>query len=124
MKTFVINEIVDLNEDNTFSLVNSDLENRGTVVIKDGKITLYYEDGKPEEKFGDDYDSLIKFVKDSDLNFIKLRNGARRWKLFNPNPKYSSLALTNCFPSFVVILIRSDILTTPNFIIFLLSILK
>ena len=87
MKTFVINEIVDLNEDNTFSLVNSDLENHGTVVIKDGKITLYYEDGKPEEKFGDDYDSLIKFVKDSDLNFIKLRNGARRWKLFNPNPK-------------------------------------
>ena len=78
MKTFVINEIVDLNEDNTFSLVNSDLENCGTVVIKDGKITLYYEDGKPEEKFEDDYESLIKFVKDSDLNFIKLRNGARR----------------------------------------------
>ena len=57
MKTFVINEIVDLNEDNTFSLVNSDLENCGTVVIKDGKITLYYEDGKPEEKFEDDYES-------------------------------------------------------------------
>jgi hypothetical protein len=86
-KTFVINEIVDATENNSFSLVDSDLNNKGTVLIKDGKITLYWENGDPEINFDEDYESLVEFVKDSDLNFIKLRNGNRRWVSYNPNPK-------------------------------------
>ncbi len=87
MSTFVINEVVDLNEDNSFSLVDSDLENKGTVVIKDGKITLYWENGDKEINFADDYEALVDYVNDCDLKFIKLRNGNRRWHEFNPNPK-------------------------------------
>ena len=54
-KTFVINEIVDATENNSFSLVDSDLNNKGTVLIKDGKITLYWENGDKEINFDEDY---------------------------------------------------------------------
>jgi len=87
MNTFVISEVVDLNEDNSFSLVNPEMENKGTVVIKDGKITLYWENGDKEIQFNNDYESLVDYVNDCDLKFIKLRNGNRRWHEFNPNPK-------------------------------------
>ena len=87
MNTFVISEVVDLNEDNSFSLVNPEMENKGTVVIKDGKITLYWENGDKEIQFDNDYESLVDYVNDCDLKFIKLRNGNRRWREFNPNPK-------------------------------------
>ena len=87
MNTFVISEVVDLNEDNSFSLVNPEMENKGTVVIKDGKITLYWENGDKEIQFSNDYESLVDYVNDCDLKFIKLRNGNRRWHEFNPNPK-------------------------------------
>lgn len=86
-KTFVINEIVDATENNSFSLVDSDLNNKGTVLIKDGKITLYWENGDKEINFDEDYENMVKFVKESNLNFIKLRNGNRRWACYNPNPK-------------------------------------
>lgn len=86
-KTFIINEVVDLTEDNSFSLVDSNLENKGTVVIKDGNISLYWENSDEKIDFKDDYESMIDLVKDSDLNFIKLRNGNHRWYKYNPNPK-------------------------------------
>lgn len=85
-KYFVINEVVDSTEDNSFSLVNDNVENMATVVIKDKKIGIYYENGEIEE-FGEDVDALLKRVEEFGWRFIKLMNGNHRWKKYNPNPK-------------------------------------
>lgn len=85
-KHFKITEVIDISEDTSFSLVNENLENCGTVVIKDENITVYYPDGE-EKNYGSDFGTLIKEVEDYGLTFIKLLKGDTRWKEFNPNPK-------------------------------------
>lgn len=86
-KTFVVNHVIDLAEDASYSLINQDLENKATVVIKNEEISVYFEDGSPEEKFGKDFDKLLDMVGDRNWVFIKLMNGNHRWHKYNPNPK-------------------------------------
>lgn len=83
---FKINEIIDIKENNTLSLVNDSLENQGTVVIKDMNIDLYYPSGE-HESFGDDFGKLLDKVNTHGWAFIKLLKGDTRWKEYNPNPK-------------------------------------
>lgn len=92
-KYFVISEVVDSTEDNSFSLVNDKVENMATVVIKDGKANIYYEDGQIEE-FNKDMDGLLSRVEELGWRFIKLMNGNHRWHQYNPNPK--SLKIGDC----------------------------
>lgn len=84
---YVIESLLDPTEDNSFSLVDETSgENKATVVIKDGKAGIYFEDGRIEE-FDEDFDKMLARVKELDLKFIKLMNGNHRWKKYNPNPK-------------------------------------
>lgn len=83
---YVIKSVLDPTEDNSFSLTDEKGDNRATVVIKSGKSTIYFEDGKVEE-FDDDFESMIEFVDDCDWKFNKLMNGNHRWHKYNPNPK-------------------------------------
>ena len=84
--TFYVKHAVDISEDSTYSLVDKELYNRATVIIKDSKMTVYFESGAPEMKF-DDFNELNKFVEDNELTFVKLLEGNKRWKEYNPNPK-------------------------------------
>ena len=84
---YVIESLLDPTEDNSFSLVDETSgENKATVVIKDGKVAIYFENGNIEE-FEDDFGKMLARVKELDLKFIKLMNGNHRWKKYNPNPK-------------------------------------
>lgn len=83
---FVIETYLDPAEDASYSLVNEDGENQATLVIKDGKVNIYFEDGRIEE-FEDDFNKMLDRVKEMNLKFMKLQNGAHRWKKYNPNPK-------------------------------------
>lgn len=84
--TFKINEVIDIQENNTLSLINDELENMGTVVIKDMNVDVYYPDGEHEE-YGEDFQKLLDKVQENGWMFIKLLKGDTRWKEFNPNPK-------------------------------------
>ena len=84
---FIVNHVIDMDEDASYSLVDGNLNNNATVVIKDGEITVYFEDESEEKKFRDDYESLLDFVNSKQWNFIKLMNGNHRWRTYNPNPK-------------------------------------
>jgi len=86
-KTFVINHVIDLSEDSSFSLVNYDFENKATLVIKGGEMTIYFEDGTPEKKFGEDFNEMNAFVVGNNWWYSKLMNGNHRWHKYNPNPK-------------------------------------
>lgn len=83
---FYIKELIDINEDNSFSLINDEKKNVATVVILEGKITMYFDNGNVQE-YNQDFDKMLKDVDDMHLNFIKLNNAAHRWKNYNPNPK-------------------------------------
>lgn len=84
---YVIESLLDPTEDNSFSLVDETSgENKATVVIKDGKAGIYFEDGRIEE-FDEDFNKMLARVKELDLKFIKLMNGNHRWKKYNPNPQ-------------------------------------
>ena len=91
-KHFEIVEVVDMNENSIFSLVNQDLENKATVLIKDCEITMFFEDGSPEESFESDYEAMLKRVNELGYKFIKLQNPNRRWHVYNPNPKERNTA--------------------------------
>lgn len=84
---YVIESLLDPTEDNSFSLVDEITgENKATVVIKDGKVGIYFESGEIEE-FDNDFEKMIERVKELNLKFIKLMNGNHRWKKYNPNPQ-------------------------------------
>jgi len=82
----VIETYLDPTEDASYSLVNEDGENKATLVIKDGAVSIYFEDGKIEE-FKDDFNKMLDRVNELDLKFMKLQNGSHRWHKYNPNPK-------------------------------------
>lgn len=83
---FIIEELVDFNENNSFSLVDDAVNNVATVVIKDKDIKVYFEDDDILE-FGSNFNELVKWVEAKGLRFIKLLNGNHRWHRYNPNPK-------------------------------------
>jgi hypothetical protein len=85
LNTFIINEVVDLTEDNTFSIVDAKYDDWGVLVIKDSLITLY-EKSRKKTEFGSDYEKMIEYVYENGCKFVKLKNGDHRWKEYNPNP--------------------------------------
>lgn len=85
-KTFRITEVIDLNENATIFLVDENLENVATVVIKDANATVYYKNGETKD-YGEDFQSLIDDATNDNLVFIKKINGEDRWEEYNPNPK-------------------------------------
>ena len=62
-------QIIDISEDCTMTLVNENLENVGTVVVVKNKISLY--DGETEPQEFKDFDELLDYVNDNDLNFCE-----------------------------------------------------
>ena len=83
--TFHVNSAIDVAENASYSLVNNQLKNVATVVIRDLKSTIYFEDGQPEAHF-DDFGNVVDYAKSQGLTFVKLMSGDNRWKEYNPNP--------------------------------------
>ena len=87
-KTFVVNYLIDLTENASYSFVDSTtLENVATLVINDEKMTVYFESGKDPVEFGNDVESLIDYINNSRWKLFKLIDGEHRWHKYNPNPK-------------------------------------
>lgn len=80
-----IPQIINIEEDCTMTVVDNDLKNVGTVVVKGKKISLYTEEGEVTDF--KDFDELLQHVNDYDLNFYKFIDGNHRWHEYNPNPK-------------------------------------
>ena len=85
--TFVVNHVIDLTEDASYSLLNEDYENEATLVVKDGEMTIYFENDDDPKEFKDNFKDMNNFVKDHSWVFSKLMNGNHRWHKYNPNPK-------------------------------------
>lgn len=84
---YLIECLLDPSEDNSFSLLDKNTgENKATVVIKNGEVGIYFEDGEIE-KFGSDFSGMISRVNELGYKFNKLMNGNHRWRKYNPNPK-------------------------------------
>ena len=84
--TFNVNYFIDTTEDQSFSLFDDEFVNRATVVIKDGKSTIFFENGEPEQEFSN-FEDVIDFANEHELTFVKLSDGNNRWYEYNPNPK-------------------------------------
>ena len=80
-----IPQIINIEENCTMTLVDSNLNNVGTVVIKEKKISLYTEDDQATDF--KDFDALLQHVNDHDLSFYKFIDANHRWHEYNPNPK-------------------------------------
>ena len=80
-----IPQIINIEENCTMTLVDSNLNNVGTVVVKEKKISLYTEDDQVTDF--KDFDSLLQHVNDNNLSFYKFIDANHRWHEYNPNPK-------------------------------------
>lgn len=80
-----IPQIINIDENCTMTLVDSNLNNVGTVVVKEKKISLYTEDDQVTDF--KDFDALLQHVNDYDLSFYKFIDANHRWHEYNPNPK-------------------------------------
>lgn len=80
-----IPQIINIEENCTMTLVDSNLNNVGTVVVKEKKISLYTEDDQITDF--KDFDALLQHVNDYDLSFYKFIDANHRWHEYNPNPK-------------------------------------
>ena len=80
-----IPQIINIEENCTMTLVDRNLNNVGTVVIKEKKISLYTEDDVVTDF--KDFDALLQHVNDHDLSFYKFIDANHRWHEYNPNPK-------------------------------------
>ena len=80
-----IPQIINIEENCTMTLVDSNLNNVGTVVVKEKKISLYTDDDEITDF--KDFDELLQHVNDHDLSFYKFINANHRWHEYNPNPK-------------------------------------
>lgn len=80
-----IPQIINIEENCTMTLVDSNLNNVGTVVVKEKKISLYTEDDQVTDF--KDFDALLQHVNDHDLSFYKFIDANHRWHEYNPNPK-------------------------------------
>ena len=82
--------VVDFKENASYSLVDSNYQNKATAVIHDENITVYFKDRSTPKEFGNGTDKFLSWIKDNDLLFIKL-TGEKRWHEFNPNPKQKKI---------------------------------
>ena len=80
-----IPQIINIEENCTMTLVDSNLNNVGTVVVKEKKISLYTEDDQVTDF--EDFDALLQHVNDNNLSFYKFIDANHRWHEYNPNPK-------------------------------------
>ena len=80
-----IPQIINIEENCTMTLVDNNLNNVGTVVVKEKKISLYTEDDQVTDF--KDFDSLLQHVNDSNLSFYKFIDANHRCHEYNPNPK-------------------------------------
>ena len=80
-----IPQIINIEENCTMTLVDSNLNNVGTVVVKEKKISLYTEDDQATDF--KDFDALLQHVNDHDLSFYRFIDANHRWHEYNPNPK-------------------------------------
>ena len=80
-----IPQIINIEENCTMTLVDSNLNNVGTVVVKEKKISLYTEDDEVTDF--KDFDALLQHVNDNGLSFYKFIDANHRWHEYNPNPK-------------------------------------
>ena len=80
-----IPQIINIEDNCTMTLVDSNLNNVGTVVVKEKKISLYTEDDQVTDF--KDFDSLLQHVNDNNLSFYKFIDANHRWHEYNPNPK-------------------------------------
>ena len=80
-----IPQIINIEENCTMTLVDSNLNNVGTVVVKEKKISLYTEDDEVTDF--KDFDALLQHVNDHDFCFYKFIDANHRWHEYNPNPK-------------------------------------
>ena len=81
----LIPQIINIDEDCTMTVVDNDLNNVGTVVVKSKKISLYTDEGNVTDF--KDFDALLQHVNDHDLSFYKFIDANHRWHEYNPNPK-------------------------------------
>ena len=80
-----IPQIINIEENCTMTLVDRNLNNVGTVVVKEKKISLYTEDDDVTDF--KDFDALLQHVNDHDPSFYKFIDANHRWHEYNPNPK-------------------------------------
>ena len=80
-----IPQIINIEENCTMTLVDSNLNNVGTVVVKEKKISLYTDDDEVTDF--KDFDALLQHVNDNGLSFYKFIDANHRWHEYNPNPK-------------------------------------
>ena len=85
----LIPQIINIDEDCTMTVVDNDLNNVGTVVVKSKKISLYTDEGEVTDF--KDFDELIQHMNDNDLSFYKFIDGNHRWHEYNPNPKKKNI---------------------------------
>ena len=85
----LIPQIINSDEDCTMTVVDNDLNNVGTVVVKGKKISLYTDEGNVTDF--KDFDELIQHMNDNDLSFYKFIDGNHRWHEYNPNPKKKNI---------------------------------
>ena len=85
----LIPQIINIDEDCTMTVVDNDLNNVGTVVVKGKKISLYTDEGNVTDF--QDFDELIQHMNDNDLSFYKFIDGNHRWHEYNPNPKKKNI---------------------------------
>lgn len=85
----LISQIINIDEDCTMTVVDNDLNNVGTVVVKSKKISLYTDEGNVTDF--KDFDELIQHMNDNDLSFYKFIDGNHRWHEYNPNPKKKNI---------------------------------
>ena len=85
----LIPQIINIDEDCTMTVVDNDLNNVGTVVVKGKKISLYTDEGNVTDF--KDFDELMQHMNDNDLSFYKFIDGNHRWHEYNPNPKKKNI---------------------------------
>lgn len=84
-----VNMIIDINENGTLSIIDNDLNNVGTLVINDGKVALYMEDGEITEY--KTFDDFLDWFAQTDYFFHKFVGANNRWHKYNPNPKQKNV---------------------------------
>ena len=83
----IVNYALNLDENASYSLVDSDFINHATLVVKDGLSKMYFEDGSEPIDFDDDIKRMMDFINTKNWYFSKMISGNHRWYKYNPNPK-------------------------------------
>lgn len=82
--TMVVNEMIDLNENYSFAVVDAAMHIAGTTIIRDGKIKMFHTNSEAEDfETPGDY---LQYLSDNNLYVIKHAHGDHLWKDYNPNP--------------------------------------